>query len=217
MFIRKNGYWLFLPPVVKLVFYWVRPGGTARPFSVFTMGQISYFDIFFAAVILISTVCAFFKGLFREVIGIGVIILGFTLAVLYYRAPAAKLAGFGCPETAAGLLGFLGIFLGCVLLGTIISYIVNRFLKAVKLKGMDRLLGAIFGFLRGWILSSVLVLALMAFPIQNSFTTRSLLVPYLLGSAGLLIYLTPDYLKEKFEKHSRQIISSWNKADASHE
>jgi membrane protein required for colicin V production len=155
--------------------------------------------------------------MFREIIGIGVIILGFALAVLYYRAPAAKLVDFGSSEIVADLLGFLGIFLGCVLIGTITAFAVDRFLKVVKLKWVDRLLGAIFGFLRGWIFSVVTVLALTSFPAQNSFTTRSLLVPYLLGSAGLLINATPDDLKEKFEERSRQLIHNWNKGIQNYE
>jgi len=175
------------------------------------MNQISYYDVLFAAIILLSTVSAFFKGMSREVIGIGVITLGFALAALYYRAPAARFVDFGCSEIFAGLFGFLAIFLGCVLLGTIAAFIVDRFLKAVKLKGIDRLLGAIFGFLRGWIFSVIIVLALTAFPAQNSFTSRSLLVPYLLGSAGLLVYLTPNDLKEKFEERSGQLINYWSK------
>jgi membrane protein required for colicin V production len=181
------------------------------------MGQISYSDILFAVIILLSTVCAFFKGMFREIVGICVLILGFALSVMYYQAPAAKLAGFGCSETVAELLGFLGIFLGCVLLGAVVSFTVNRFLKAVKLKWADRLLGAIFGFLRGWILSAIIVLALTAFPAQNNFTARSLLVPYLLGSASLMIHLTPRDLKEKFQERSKQLINYWNKAFDSHE
>jgi membrane protein required for colicin V production len=175
------------------------------------MGQVSYYDVLFAAIILLSTMFAFFKGISREVIGIGAIILGFTLAALYYRAPAARFVDFGCSETAAGLFGFLVIFLVCVLLGAIVASIVDRFLKAVKLKGADRLLGAIFGFLRGGIFSVIIVLALTAFPARNSFTSRSLLVPYLLGSAGLLIHLTPNDLKEKFEERSGQLINYWNK------
>ena len=175
------------------------------------MGHISYSDVLFAAIILLSTVHAFFKGMVREIVGIGVIILGFALAVLYHSVPAAKLVDYGHSEMVAGLLGFLGIFLGCVLLGTIIAFIADRFLKALKLKWIDRLLGAVFGFLRGWIFSVIIVLALTAFPAQNSFTTRSLLIPYLLGSAGLLVYATPDDLKEKFEERSRQLIHYWNK------
>ena len=181
------------------------------------MSQISYTDLVFAAVILLSTVCAFYKGMFREIIGIVVIVLGFGLAVLFWRPLAVKLVDLGCSEIVAGLSGFLGIFLGCVLIGTITALIVDRFLKAVKLKGADKLLGAIFGFLRGWIFSVIVVLALTAFPAQNNFTSRSLLVPYLLGSAGLLIHLTPDDLKEKFEARSRQLINYWNKAYKSNE
>jgi membrane protein required for colicin V production len=181
------------------------------------MNQISQFDILFAAIILLSTAFAFFKGMSREIIGIGFVVLGFTLAVLYHKAPAAKLVDLGCSEILAGLAGFLGIFLGCVLLGAIASYIVDRFLKAVKLKGIDRMLGAVFGFVRGWIFSTVIVLALTAFPAQNSFTARSLLVPYLLGSAGLLVKITPDDLKEKFEERCKQIIGIWNSVSGGHE
>jgi len=181
------------------------------------MGQISQFDILFAVIILLSTACAYFKGMSREIIGIGVIIFGFAFAILYHHAPAAKLVGLGCSEILADLIGFLGIFLGCVLVGTITSFIVDRFLKTVKLKGADRLFGAIFGFLRGWIFSTIIVMALTAFPAPNSFTARSLLVPYLMGSAGLMIYVTPDDLKEKFEGRSRQLINYWNKAYGSHE
>ena len=181
------------------------------------MGHISYFDIFFAVIILLSTAFACFKGMSREIIGIGFITIGFTLAVIYHNAPVPRLVDIGCSEILAGLIGFLGIFLGCVLLGAITALIVDRFLRIVKLKGMDRLLGAIFGFLRGWIFSTIIVLALTAFPARNSFTSRSLLVPYLMGSAGILIYMTPAGLKEKFEKRSRQLINYWNKAYGSHE
>jgi membrane protein required for colicin V production len=176
------------------------------------MSQLSNFDILFIVIIVLSTVAALFKGLFREIVGFGVIILGFVLAALYYKATAGKFAGwFGMTETVAGLLGFLGIFLGCILAGAIITFIVNRFLKAVKLKWMDRLLGAVFGFLRGWVVSTVLVLALTAFPLQGNLTAHSVLVPYLLGSAGILVNLTPNDLKTKFDKHCKEILHTWNK------
>ena len=176
------------------------------------MSQLNYFDILFMLIIALSTVSAFFKGMFREIVGLGVMILGFVLAVLNYRVPAEKcIQWFDIPEPLAGLFGFLGIFLGCVLLGALITFIINRFLKVVKLKWMDRLLGAIFGFLRGWVVSTILVLALTAFPMQNNFAARSVLIPYLLGSAGILIQLTPPDLKEKFDKHCKEILHSWNK------
>ena len=75
------------------------------------MDNISYFDVLFAAIILLSTMCAFYKGMFREIIGLGVIVIGFTLSVLYHGAFAAKLVDWGCSEIVAGLSGFLGIFL----------------------------------------------------------------------------------------------------------
>ncbi|MDR1727541.1 MAG: CvpA family protein [Acidobacteriota bacterium] len=178
--------------------------------------HISYFDVVFAVLIGLSTVLAFFKGMFRELVNIAVSVLGFVLATLYYKAPAGWIAARGdMPGGVADLLGFLGVFLGCIVAGILVSAIADRFIKAVKLKWADRLLGAAFGFLRGWATSTVLVLALTAFPLSPAgMTSRSALVPYLLGSAGLVVHLVPEELKEKFDKRCREMLHDWNKGAA---
>jgi membrane protein required for colicin V production len=109
-------------------------------------------------------------------------------------------------------LGFLIIFLGCILLGVIASFLVNRFVKAASLKGIDRILGAIFGFLRGWVISSVLVVALIAFPIRENLMARSILAPYLLGGAHTVVRLAPQSLKDKFNEQYKKVLQTWNQS-----
>jgi len=170
------------------------------------------FDILFTGIILISTISALFKGLVRETISLAAIVIGFMLAVFFYRLPAGKLLEFCRTESIANLLGFLIIFLGCILLGTITAFLVNRFVKAASLKWADRLMGAIFGFVRGWIVSSILVVALIAFPIRDNLMASSTLAPYLLAGARILVHMTPQGLKEKFNEQYQKVLKTWNES-----
>jgi membrane protein required for colicin V production len=174
------------------------------------MGQWTFLDIVFAAVILISTGVAITKGLAREVISLLALVGGFVLAVLYYPVPAGALAEFSRTESIASLLGFVFIFLGCILLGAILSFFVNRFLKAASLQWFDRVLGGIFGLLRGWLIASILVIALIAFPIREHVMARSVLAPYLLAGARAAVLLVPQSLKDKFNEQYRKVLETWN-------
>jgi membrane protein required for colicin V production len=174
--------------------------------------HMTYFDILFTGIILISTISALFKGLVREIISLAALILGFILAVFFYPIPSAKLLEFCRTESIANLLGFLSIFLGCILLGAITTFIVNRFVKAASLKWVDRLMGAIFGVLRGWIISSILVVAIIAFPIRDNLMAHSALAPYLLAGARILVHMTPKALTEKFNEQYQKVLKTWNES-----
>jgi membrane protein required for colicin V production len=172
--------------------------------------QWSSLDFFFALIILVSIAFALLKGLVREITSLVALIGGFILAVLYYPVPAAWLSGVSRNESVADLFGFLSIFLGCILVGALVSFLVNRFLKAVSIKWVDRLLGGIFGLLRGWAICSIMVIALIAFPIREDSMARSFLAPYLLAGARAAIHLVPQSLKDKFDEQYKKVLQTWN-------
>jgi len=174
------------------------------------LGQWIFLDFLFVLIILVSIVFALTKGLVREIISLVALIAGFAFAVLYYPVPAKWLAEFSRTESIANLLGFMIIFVGCVLLGALIAYIVNRFLKAASLKWLDRLLGGIFGLIRGWAICSIMVVALVAFPIRENIMARSFLAPYLLAGARAAVFLVPQSLKDKFNEQYKKVLQTWN-------
>jgi membrane protein required for colicin V production len=172
--------------------------------------QWIFLDYLFAGIVVISTIFAMRKGLIREIVSLAALIGGFVLAGLYYRVPAAWLAGYTQTESVAELLGFLIIFAGCIVIGIIITIIINRFVKAASLKWIDRLLGGIFGFLRGWAISSILALALIAFPIKEDMIARSSLAPFMLAGARAAVIMVPQHLKDKFNEHYKKVLQRWN-------
>jgi membrane protein required for colicin V production len=174
--------------------------------------QWTFPDYLFACIILISTIMALFKGLVREIVSLVALIGGLILAALYYPKIAAELIEFSRTETVANLAAFLVIFLGCLLAGAVISLILNRFLKAASLLWIDRLLGGIFGLLRGWAVASVLVLGLVAFPVRENLMAHSFLAPYLLAGARAAVLIVPKGLKDEFNRNYKKALETWNKS-----
>jgi membrane protein required for colicin V production len=172
--------------------------------------QWTFIDFIFAAIILVSTGFALMKGLAREVISLVALIGGFLLAALYYPVIAGWFASITRTEAVADLIGFLAIFLSCLLIGAVAAFLVNRFIKMASLEWINRLMGGIFGFLRGWAVASIIALALIAFPVRQDVLARSIFAPYLLAGARAAILLVPQDLKQKFNTEYKKILQTWN-------
>jgi membrane protein required for colicin V production len=174
------------------------------------LGRWSFLDGVFILIVLVSTGLALTKGLAREIISLLALVGGFVLAAFYYASVGSWFVDFTRTREVADLLGFLLIFLGILLLGAVTAFLVNRFIKMAALKWIDRLLGACFGFIRGWAICSILALALIAFPIREGVLARSYLAPYLLAGARAAILIVPQGLKDKFEERYQKVLHSWN-------
>ena len=78
---------------------------------------------------------------------------------------------------------------------------VGRFTRSVVqgvgLRWFDRLLGAPFGFLRGAVISAVMVLALAAFAPQWGLQ-QSRIAPFLLVTSRGLVWAAPADLRQRF-------------------
>ena len=173
-------------------------------------GRWTILDIVFIVITLVSTGFALRKGLVREVISLVALIGGFLLAAFCYHSVGRLFLDFAKSEAVADLIGFLSIFLATILIGAVAAWLVNRFLKMASLEWIDRLMGGVFGFLRGWAVSSIIALALIAFPVRQELLARSVLAPYLLAGARAAVLMVPGSLKLKFYEEYQKILQTWN-------
>ncbi len=174
------------------------------------MSHWTLLDYTFVVITLVSTIFAVTKGLVREIVSIVALLGGFILAAFYYQVPGAWFGSFMRSEALAHLVGFLVIFLGCILVGAIVSFLINKFVKMASLEWADRLLGAVFGFLRGWVVCSIIVIGLVAFPVKEDLLARSVLAPYVLAGARGAVLLVPKELKAKFNDQYQKVIQLLN-------
>lgn len=170
----------------------------------------TFLDFVFLVILLLSTGFALLKGLAREVISLVSLLGGFFLAAFYYSWPAGWFMSLTKTEAVANLIGFLTIFLFCLLAGAAAAFLVNRFIKMASLQWIDRLLGAVFGILRGWAIASVIALALIAFPVGEGKMVQSVFAPYLAAGARAAVLLVPQELRLKFEMEYQKILQAWN-------
>jgi membrane protein required for colicin V production len=174
--------------------------------------QWAVIDYVFALIILISTGFALKKGLAREAISLVSLVGGFLLAAFCYPVAARWFIEFSRTETLANLAGFLIIFFGCLLLGAVAAFVMNRFIKMASLEWMDHLLGAVFGILRGWAVASIIALALIAFPIrQENVMANSFFAPYLLAGARAAVLIVPQDLKDRFHEEYDRVLQNLNR------
>jgi membrane protein required for colicin V production len=174
------------------------------------MSHWTFLDLIFAVIILVSTILAMTKGLAREIVSIVALIGGFLLAAFYYQVPAAWFVTFLRTEALAQLAGFLLIFIGCLLIGALVTLLINKFIKMASLEWADRLLGAVFGFVRGWLVCSIIVIGLVAFPVKEDLLARSALAPYALAGARAAALMVPKDLKAKFNDQYQKTIQLLN-------
>ncbi len=112
-------------------------------------------DAIVLAVIGISTIIAFLRGFVREILTIGSWI-GAALAVLYgfsYLKPTFE--HYIKLKLAADLACGFTLFLVTLILLSILSHTLARFIRGSALTAVDRSLGLLFGLLRGAVLVSL--------------------------------------------------------------
>jgi len=160
-------------------------------------------------ILLTSVVLAAIKGFVRELIGLGSIVLAFLLAAWFYTSAAEPFKDVVKTENLALFCGFSIVFIGTLVLGVVVSWIVSKFIKAASLQWFDRCLGSLFGFLRGWVLGGILFAGLTAFNIQSERVRNSELAPFFLPASRLIAWVTPADFKEHFRSGYAAMERLW--------
>jgi len=166
-------------------------------------------DWIILAVLMYSITVSIVKGFIKEAVGLASVVVGLLLAAWLYRPIAPLFKDVVRTENLALFFGFSAIFLATLLAGLVASWLITKFKKFAKLEWADRLLGAAFGFIRGWVIGAVILLGLTAFDIQTDRVKNSELAPYFLPGSRVMAVLTPYELKAKFLVGYRSIERWW--------
>lgn len=118
-------------------------------------------DIFILVVLAFFLLKGILRGLLKEVCSLLGLVLGGLFAFTFHL-PLAQLLqdSFSLPAQLCVWGSFLAIFLLVVFCFAVIGFVLNRFIKIVFLGGINRLAGAVFGFLQGVVILSIIVLTL---------------------------------------------------------
>jgi membrane protein required for colicin V production len=186
-----------------------------------TLGAFNWLDIVLLLILTISTLTSLRKGFSREVITLAASMLALLLGMWFYGTAAVLVQPYVDSARIANLLGFLLIFFGILILGTLFSWIMGRFLDTVGLSFFDRLLGAVFGLIRGGFIVVALLTAFMAFgphagtDAAPSAVIDSKVAPYVLEASRVAVSIAPMDLKQSFRKYYSKVKETLEKTTGS--
>lgn len=173
---------------------------------------MNWLDIVLLIVLAWSVAASFRKGLTREILGLASAVLALLLALWFYGSAGALFAPYVNSHAVANLLGFLAVFAGVMLLGSLVSFIIGKFLRVTGLSIVDHLLGAAFGALRATLIAVVLIMAIMAFSAGGppDSVVHSRVAPYVARASRVLVSIAPHELREGFRRTYAQAREAWD-------
>lgn len=147
---------------------------------------MNWVDLLIVAVLAISAIAAFFNGIIVEAFSLAGLVLGLMIGSARYGQLASHLPAWLEGLTGGGmrdLVAFLLIVAGIMLAAGLIGRLLRRMFRGVGLGLLDRLLGAVFGLVKGFVVVTLVVMAVMAFYPGVSWPPGSRLAPVFVRAA----------------------------------
>jgi membrane protein required for colicin V production len=115
-------------------------------------------DLIVLAVIALSVMFAYFRGVVREVVALAAWIVGLVAAFRYMDQVATIFAGLDVTPAVRHVLAFVLILVVFMIAGALVAWILRSAVRAVGLGFVDRFLGALFGVARGALIAVLFAL-----------------------------------------------------------
>lgn len=121
------------------------------------------FDFAVMAILLVSLLFGLWRGLVYEVLSLAGWPVAFVLSKLFAGGVVPMMPGpalsniEGAQETMRITLAYAVVFVAALIVWGVLAWLLSKLVKAVGLGWLDRVLGGLFGVLRGGLVILVLV------------------------------------------------------------
>lgn len=156
-----------------------------------------WFDWALIAVLALSVVVGLWRGFIREVFSIAVWVLALWVAFRYSDIAAGWFEGWVDLPSARAVIGFAGLLIVTLMIGGLAGWLLGKLIDSTGLGGTDRMIGMVFGLVRG--LAIIVVILLLArftpFP-EDPWWQESRLRPHFDRLADYSTRWLPENLQE---------------------
>jgi membrane protein required for colicin V production len=130
-------------------------------------------------------------------------------AAVFFHAPVGNWIAERVIDNraAARVLSYVVIFVAVYVAMFLVTWLLEQALKAAKLKKMDRLLGALLGLVKSFLIAGAVLMACSYYPVKplQESVSQSVIAPYLLRGMKLIVVGLPSEYVEKVEKFLQDI------------
>lgn len=134
-------------------------------------------------VLLLSAVVGMWRGLVYEVLSLMVWVAAFLLAQAYAGDVARLLPLDGLSAALRIAVAFVLVFVASAFAGGFVAWLVKKMVAAVGLRPIDRVLGGVFGLLRGAVVLLAVAVVVGMTPLQSQQAWQTSAVAQVLGDS----------------------------------
>jgi Uncharacterized membrane protein, required for colicin V production len=151
---------------------------TETPTESLALG-FSAFDWVIVVVLGISTIMSLRRGFVREALSLATWIAAFVVARQFHGAMDSLLEAQIADNLMRSVAAFAVLFVGTLLVGAALGFLLGALINATGLSSTDRVLGMVFGFARGALIVTVIIGVLGLTPLTNDrWYQQATLVPH---------------------------------------
>ena len=143
------------------------------------MGAVAAVDWIILAVIALSALVSVVRGFVKEAFSLTIWLAAFVIASLLREDVAPLFSHWIALESLRSAAAWVAILIAVLLVGALVNYLLGRLVTATGLSGTDRLLGLVFGTLRGglMVLAATVLLPQMLPVEQDPWWQESKVIP----------------------------------------
>jgi membrane protein required for colicin V production len=140
---------------------------------------VAIIDYAVIAIVAVSALIGLSRGFVREVLSLVIWGIAVMLALTFSEQIAVSL-----PKSIEGsslrfIVAFASVFVGALIVGAIVQWLLKHLIETTGLSGTDRLLGLLFGGLRGAVICIVAMIAIRPMASEQNWWQTSRAVPVL--------------------------------------
>lgn len=140
------------------------------------------------------------RGFFRSAFSLAGLIVGLSVASWNYWRIAGVLNPLIHSVDVANAIAFLVIAFVVMAVAAIIGSLLGKMFEKVGLGCLDRMAGAIFGFVEGVVFVTLCILVTVAFFPKTQWLTEARLPRYFFGALHVSTRVTPSRLADRVRK-----------------
>jgi membrane protein required for colicin V production len=134
---------------------------------------MNWIDLVIIILLILSVISGFTDGFVKEVASLAALILGIWGAIKFSAFTAGKLyEWFDMSGQYVGIIAFLVTFLVIVVIIHFVGILADKFINAIALGFLNRILGMVFGLLKSVLILSVIFVVLNALDERHPFLPK---------------------------------------------
>ena len=147
---------------------------------------MNWADWTIVGILVVSSLISLKRGFVREALSLANWVLAFIIAMTFHEQLASLLDERITVPSVRLMTAFGVLFAATLIVGAMVNYLIAELVRMTGLSGTDRMLGMIFGLLRGFIIIMAILIFLPGLvPIhEDPWWADSLIIPNLLEFEG---------------------------------